>query len=170
MPDDKRGSLELAHEYIPISYDWMLSRIASAETRVDSLMTQSAAVLVASVVAVTAINQGNVPISWTLAAGTVSAGLFLVVTLLGIKARIDVRLHMTNPGSFIKRHPGYKPETWVEQSSSEFIARMLEEADKDTAHNTKTIDKIGERCEWMGRALILEVITSLLWVILSPIY
>ena len=150
MPDYERGSLDLAHGYIPMSYDWMLNRMASVEARVDTLMAQSAAVLVAAVVAVTALNKGTIPVSWTLAAGVVAAVLFLAITTLGIGARADVTLNMTNPGSFIKRHPGYNPESWVQHCPSDFIARMLKEADKDTTHNTKTVNRIAEHCEWMG--------------------
>ena len=170
MPDDDRSSLDLAHGYIPMSYDWMLSRMASIESRVDTLMAQSAAVLVAAVVAVTALNKASIPLSWTLAAGVVSAVLFLFVTTWGIGARTDVRLHMTNPGSFIRRHPGYQPESWVEQLPSDFITGMLKEADKDTTHNTKVINRTGECCDRMGWALICEVLASLIWVTLSPIF
>ena len=85
MPDYERGSLVLAHGYIPMSYDWMLNRMASVEARVDTLMAQSAAVLVAAVVAVTALNKGTIPVSWTLAAGVVAAVLFLAITTLAYR-------------------------------------------------------------------------------------
>ena len=60
--------------------------------------------------------------------------------------------------------------SWVQHCPSDFIARMLKEADKDTTHNTKTVNRIAERCEWMGWALICEVLASLIWVTLIPIF
>ena len=170
MPDERRNSLDLAHEYIPISYDWMLSRIASIEARVDTLMAQSAAILVAAVVAVTAINEGTIPTGWALAAGGIAVVLFLIITILGIRARNNIKLHMTNPGSFVLEHPEAHPTTIAQRLPYEFIVQMLREAGKDAVHNTKIVNDTGTKCERMGWALVGELLASLSWVGLSPIF
>ena len=170
MSNDERNSLDLAHEYIPISYEWMLNRIAAAEARVETLIAQSATVMVAAVVAVTALNKGTIPIGWTLAAGIVAAILFLFITVMGVRTRGKIKLHMTNPSSFIEEHEGHQPRTWIEYPRPDFIEAMLEEAGKDTKHNTKTVNDTASKCELMGFALIGELVASLVWVSLSPIF
>ena len=169
MPDDERGSLDLAHEYIPMSYDWMLSRMASAEARVDTLMAQSAAVLVAAVIVVTALNEGKIPVSWPMAAGAMSFALFLAITAVGVSAREFVRLHTTAPGSFVREWPGHEPKSFVDYAPAQFMERLAE-TQKDFSHNQKTLAKVSERSDWMGWMLIVELLSALLWGALSPIY
>lgn len=170
MPNEYEDSLRLAHEYIPLSYDWMLNRMASAEGRVDTLMTQSAAVLVGAVVAVAALNEGSIPWSWPLLAGGAAAAFFFSIIGKGINARRLIRLNMTNPGSFIKKQPGSQPESIAKYAPSELITFMLGEAEKDLENNNATLDELGSSSDAIGLMLVGELLCAVLWAATSPMF
>lgn len=168
MLDDEINSLKLAYDHIPLSYQWILSRVASAENRVDTLMTQAAAVLVAAVIAVTALNDGAIPVSWSLVSGIVSLALFGAIIVMGVKTRQLVRLRTTDASSFVWEWPGHEPTSWVGYTPSDFMTRRLKALGEHQRFNKDVLGRVGRRSDVIGWLLIAELLSALLWGALSP--
>ncbi len=167
-PDQKYPSLDLAYEYIPSSYEWMLRRISAVEERIQSQLAQSTIALIGIPAIVGAINGGK--ISWTLWAaipGILALAAFFAIRIGAVRTLKIGKLATIDPGLLIVDREGFDPQSDVELDPTEFKRHLIETAGEHMRDNSEFLDKMAGRADWMGHLLIVEMVTGATWGVIS---
>ncbi len=158
MNDAEKETLDLAYEMIVPAYDWSLRRIASAESRIDRLITLIVIVTVAFPVAVMALaKEGSIStsaLSLTLGSCALALAVFAVGFL--IYTRELGRVQYAMPETLTR-------EELLSAAAEDFRREVLEQARNSIQEMKSMIERRSWRTDWMTGVFGLEVIFGITW-------
>lgn len=150
---DTEQSVALAYQFVLPSYDWMLRRLASVESRINNLLMLIATVTAGIPLVVVGLNGEAQHLNGWLAIWAFS--LFALSISLGLIARAWGKIELVDPANFA--------EDWISRPKEEFWKWSVHYAGKHYNKNDKLISSKSRLVDVAVGIFVVEVILWAFW-------
>jgi hypothetical protein len=146
-------SVEVAYDFVMPSYQMLISRFESADTRLTSLLTLASSLTLGAPILAKAVRQN---ISFTSPLFLVGLSLFILGAVLGVVGRVKGRITLPDPMVF--HQTALHESTWTFKKNAVYFAGLAFKSNADA------VRRKGNMALAVTVALLLEIVCFVAWL------